>query len=333
MDMPMFRPLRHLRPLALALLFVPTPALAQASDPQVIATVQALFNQAVEEMGKKRYESACPRLEQATRMLPEAMGAKEMLAQCHEAAGKLASAWAQYGLLESMASRAGQSERATKAAAKAAELKPRLATLTVAVPDSVRALPGIVVARDGLAFAEALWGTALPVDTGEHVLLVTATGHRAWSSKIVVTEDGTHREMKVPLLEIEVASTPPVAEVPASRSWQRPLGIAVAALGAVGLGTGGLLAGLALGKKSASNEASHCDPRNTCDEIGLALRHQAVGLGNGATAALVAGGVLAAGGVVLLITAPSRGHEPGKTAKLRWDIAISPTRVGVQGAW
>ena len=159
--------------------------------------------------------------------------------------------------------------------------------------------------------------------------------------KVVVTADGTPREMKVPWLEtevevkVEVASTPPavVAEVPAPRSWQRPLGIAVAALGVVGLGTGGLLAGLAVGKKNASNEAGHCDPQNTCDETGLDLRHQAVGLGNGATAALVVGGVLAAGGVVLLITAPSRGHEPEKTAKIRWSIAISPTRVGVQGAW
>lgn len=337
MDMPTYRRLRHLRSLALALLLVPTPARAQASDPQVIATVQALFDQAVEEMGKKRYESACPKLEQATRILPEAMGAKEMLAQCLEASGKLASAWAQYGLVESMASRAGQSERAAKAAAKAAELKPRLATLTVVVPGAVRALPGITVTRDGLAFAEALWGTALPVDTGEHVLLVNAPGRRAWSSKVVVTADGSHREMEVPLLEVEarVASTPPaaVAEVHAPRSWQRPLGIAVTTLGALGLGAGGLLAGLAVGKKSASNEAGHCDPQNTCDEVGLDLRHQAVGLGNGATAALVAGGVLAAGGVMLLITAPSRAHEPEKTAKFRWDIAVSPARVGVQGAW
>ena len=316
---------------ALALLLAPAAARAQSADPKVMAAAQSLFDQAVEEMAKKNYTSACPKLEQASKMLPEALGAKETLAQCYEAEGRLASAWAQYGLLETLASRAGQAQRAAEAGKKVAELKPKLATLTVEVPDEVRALPGLTISSDKLALGEALWGTAVPVDKGEHVLEVKAPGHRPWSGKVVIGADGVNERLKVPMLEAAEAAPSPVAPTP--RAWQRPLGIATIVVGAAGLGVSGLLAGLAVGKKNASNEAGHCDAQNTCDETGLDLRRQAVGLGNGATAALVVGGVLAAGGVVLLVTAPSSKGGPEKTGRVRWGIEVSPTRVGVQGAW
>jgi hypothetical protein len=94
-----------------------------------------------------------------------------------------------------------------------------------------------------------------------------------------------------------------------------------------------VLAALAVGKKNASNQEGHCDARNTCDEIGLDLRAQAMGLGNAATATLVVGSALAAGGVVLLVTAPPRTDRSEMTAGIRWEIGVSPGRVGVQGAW
>jgi hypothetical protein len=327
----------------MVLVLVPAMSRAQSADPKVMATVQSLFDQAVEEMGKKNYASACPKLEQATQMLPEAIGAKETLAQCYEGQGRLASAWAQYGLVESLASRASQAKRASDAAAKAAALKPKLATLTVDVPGEVRGLSELVITRDGIALREALWGTALPVDTGEHVIEVKAAGRRPWSGKVQIDADGVQGRVTVPKLEAEAAAQeppPPPVETPADkpveaapRPWQKPVGIAAIALGAVGLGTSGILAGLAVGKRNESNADGHCDAQNTCDETGLDLRRQAVGLGNGATAALVVGGVLAAGGVVLLITAPSRKDAAEKTGMVRWGIDVSPARIGVRGAW
>ncbi|WP_437316995.1 hypothetical protein [Sorangium sp. So ce385] len=344
--------------LALTLLLVPASARAQPADPRTMAAAQSLFEQAVVEMDRKDYASACPKLEQTTQMLPEALGAKETLARCYEAQGRLASAWAQYGLVEALASRAGQTQRAAAAGKRAAALKPRLATLTVELPDAVRRLPGISIASDGLALGAAVWGTALAVDRGEHVIEAKAPGHRPWSSKVVVGEDGAHARVEVPMLEAEEAAPAPVSSAPApvssapapvssapapapvrsapppaARPWQRPVGFAAVITGAVGLGATGVLAALAVEKKNASNEEGHCDARNTCDEIGLDLRAQAMALGNGATAALVVGSVLAAGGVVLLVTAPSRKDRSETTGGIRWEVGLSPARVGVRGAW
>ncbi|WP_437582066.1 hypothetical protein [Sorangium sp. So ce887] len=322
-----------------------------------MAAAQSLFEQAVEEMDRKQYASACPKLEQTTQMLPEALGAKETLARCYEAQGRLASAWAQYGLVNALASRAGQTQRAVAAGRKAAALKPKLATLTVELPDAVRGLSGLSIASDGLALGAAVWGTALAVDKGEHVIEAKAPGYRPWSSKVVIGEDGAHARVEVPMLEKEEAAPPPApaavmpapapaavmpapapaavmpAPAPAARPWQRPVGFAATVAGAAGLGATGVLAALAVGKKNASNQDGHCDALNTCDETGLDLRAQARGFGNGATATLVVGSVLAAGGVVLLVTAPPRKDRPETTGAIRWGIDVSPARVGVQGAW
>ncbi|WP_437769199.1 hypothetical protein WMF27_09730 [Sorangium sp. So ce281] len=354
--------------LALALLLVPATAGAQAADPRTMAAAQSLFEQAVVEMDSKDYASACPKLEQTTQMLPNALGAKETLARCYEAQGRLASAWAQYGLVEALASRTGQAQRAAAAGRKLVALRPTLATLTVELPDAVRRLPGISITLDGLALGAAVWAAALAVDRGEHVIEAKAPGHRPWSRRVVIGEDGAHARVEVPLLEAEQAAPAPVTPAhampapvtpapampapvtpapampapampapamfaPTAHPWQWPVGIAAVAAGATGLGATGVLAALAAGKKNASNEEGHCDARNTCDEIGLDLRAQAMQLGNGATAALVVGSVLAAGGVVLLVTAPSRKDRPETTGAVRWGIDVSPARVGVQGAW
>src|SRR5262245_4192707 len=81
-------------------------AAAQTADPQRASAAQALFDQAFDEMGKKQFASACPKLEEATRLVPDALGAKEQLALCYEGWGKLASAWSQWVILQSAAEKA-----------------------------------------------------------------------------------------------------------------------------------------------------------------------------------------------------------------------------------
>ena len=85
----------------------------------------------------------------------EGVGARITLAECYEGWGKLASAWTQYVAAEAMATNANQEERAKKAAAKAAAIKPRLATLTIQVPETLRKTPGLAVQRDGVLLNEA----------------------------------------------------------------------------------------------------------------------------------------------------------------------------------
>jgi len=87
--------------LALTLhLLAPSPALAQGVDPQRALTAQALYEQATAEMDAKSDRSACRKLEEVTRIVPEGIGARLTLGRCCEARGSLASAWSQFALVQ-----------------------------------------------------------------------------------------------------------------------------------------------------------------------------------------------------------------------------------------
>ncbi|HZF50801.1 MAG TPA: hypothetical protein VE093_19210 [Polyangiaceae bacterium] len=336
--------LRCLRALAPALLLAPAAAFAQPVAPEVEAVAQVLYDRAAAEMDAKAYAIACPKLEAVTQMVPKGIGARETLAECYEGMGRLASAWLQLELAASMAVRAGDSARASAIAARAAGLKPRVATISIDVPETVRALPGLSIKWNGVALGEALWGAPIPVDVGTHAVEVTAQGYPSFRTSVQIAADGAQEKVQVPPLPEEPArsSPAPIVSLPPSlpgpqapaRTWQRPLGFYTLGLGAAGLGLAGALAGLALEKKRDSDESGHCDVLNRCDDEGLRLRDQAVGLGNGATAALITGGALAAGGIVLLATAPTERKRPeGGAAGFAARIEIASGFVRVHGAW
>ena len=88
-----------------------------------------------------------------------------------------------------------------------------------------------------------------------------------------------------------------------------------------------------MGKKNESTAGGFCNAQNKCTNAGLDIRAQAVGLGNGATAAIIVGGVLAGSGLVLIMTAPSRKETPKNAGMMQWSLEIAPNRIGVQGVW
>ncbi|WP_438037701.1 hypothetical protein [Sorangium sp. So ce128] len=312
-------------------LLAPVKVRAQPVAPQSSPAVQALYDQANDEMDAMRYESACPRLEEVVRLAPDALGAKLTLGACYEGWGKLASAWSQYVLVEGEATKVGDLDRQMKAAIKAAALKPKLATLTIDVPASVRSIPGLTITRDGLSVRDAQWSVPLPLDVGRHEIVVSGRGYKTRKQQIEIAADGDRVAVRVsPLESMSNAESAPV------RPWQRPAAIVAMGLGGAGLAAGAVLGGLAIARNQESND-SHCSSPERCDPAGRELRRQAVGLGNGSTAALVAGGLLTAGGVALFLTAPSHAQrdERARTRAVPWraEIALLPGGVAVQGGW
>ncbi|EYF01653.1 tetratricopeptide repeat protein [Chondromyces apiculatus] len=335
-------PRRHLASLATALtfgLFASTPARAQPAIAQTAATAESLYDQASTDMDAGKFASACPKLEEVTRLIPEGVGAKLTLAECYEKAGRLASAWAQYTLIEPLATRAGQRERARQAAAKAKALKPRIAMLTVEVPAEVRSIDGLTVTRDGATLWEAQWGIALPIDQGTHALEATAPGRNAWKESVEVSGDAAKVTVEVKPLAMEVvaktlAPPPPVVTAP-RRPWQRPAALAAMGAGMLGVGIGATLGSLAIARNNDSNDGP-CDAQNSCSQDGLDLRSQAVGLGNGSTIALFAGGALLAGGAVLWFmapAAPTASKEKPSGHRVTMRVAVLPGGVRMQGGW
>ena len=335
-------------------LFTPVGLRAQTADAQSAAAASALYDEATRDLDAKRYEVACPKLEKVTRQLPDALGAKLTLAKCYEGLGKLASASSQYSIVETLASRAGQNERASKAALKVKALKPKLAMLTLEVAQAVRSIPNVTIARDGVPLDEGEWSAPIPVDNGEHAIVVTAPGYKSWTGVVRIEKDGSRSTLAVQAPEKEAAkvvtdlsvlapktalkptSTP--AQAPATpRSWQRPAAFVGMGLGALGIGAGAILGGLAVASANASREGGHCDENNRCDATGAAAWDQAVAFGNASTAAFVAGGVFAAGGVALWLTAPSSGakeEKAGAAAVVKGAaVEIRPTSVAVRARW
>ncbi|WP_437893218.1 hypothetical protein [Sorangium sp. So ce124] len=312
-------------------LLAPATVRAQPVARRISPAVQALYEQANDEMDAMRYESACPRLEEVIRLAPDALGAKLTLGACYEGWGKLASAWSQYVLVEGAATKVGDLDRRMKAAVKAAALKPKLATLTIDVPASVRPIPGLTITRDGLPVREAQWSVPLPLDVGRHEMVVSGRGYKTRKQPIEIGEDGDRVAVSVLPLE-SMTNAGPGPE----RPWQRPAAIVAMGLGGAGLVAGAVLGGMAIARNQESNDG-HCNAQERCDPTGLDLRRQAVGLGKGSTVALVAGGLLAAGGVALFVTAPSHAQRDERArpsgAQWRAEIALRPGGVAVQGGW
>jgi hypothetical protein len=319
---------------------IPAAVHGQAVDPQRALAAQALYEQATAEMDAGSYPSACSKLEEVTKIVPEGLGAKLTLGQCYEALGRRASAWAQYAQVEVQAAKVGQEERSKAAGEKAAGLRPQLATLAIEVPDEVRSIPGLSITRDGVLLGDAQWGLPLPVDAGAHEVSATAPGRKPWKVSAEVLADGVKLVVRVKPLEVDPnagLNTPGLGDQGPQRPWQRPVGIGAMGLGGAAVAVGAVLGGLALSKNGESNEDNHCDALDRCDDTGLALRKEALGLGTGSTAAIVAGAVVLAGGVVLFATAPpvaAKDERAGAGAG-RWSarVEVLPGGVRVKGSW
>src|SRR6478609_11120287 len=125
---------RVLTALALASVgLVPRAARAQAAD---TVTAEALFEQGKQLLRAGNVAAACPKLAESQRIDPST-GTLLALAMCHEAEGKLASAWAEFVTVEARAGTDGRHDREQAARERARALKPRLSTLEIRVSAGV----------------------------------------------------------------------------------------------------------------------------------------------------------------------------------------------------
>lgn len=322
-----------------------TTAAANVEDPKPheVAAAQRLYEEGRRLMVRKKYAEACPKLEQVAELLPKQPAPHDTLGECYKALRRFGSAWEQFTVGQSMAQARGDLKRAAILAKKAKALEPKVAKIKIVVPPEMLTTEGVSISRDGTVQDKALWNTAMPVDTGDHVIEVNVPDREKWSKTITILADGAELSVDVPpLLELKVipkpkppSPPPPVVIVP-RRSWQRPLGWTALAIGGASLATSGVLSGIAVSKNNASNANGHCSEQYGCDSVGDPLRKQALGLANVATATMIFGGVLAAGGLVVVLTAPKSENDAAdkkKAGQLRWNFEVSPTSIGLGGVW
>ncbi|HEY3593994.1 MAG TPA: hypothetical protein VGL13_08970, partial [Polyangiaceae bacterium] len=168
-----------------------TAAAQGRSDP---AAARALFTEARQLAGEKKFDQACPKFEESQRLDP-GIGTLFNLADCWDRIGRTASAWARFLDVAAAARGAGQAERERVARDRASKLEPKLSRLTLQVQSPAS---GERVSKDGVDIGAAEWGTPVPSDPGDHVIEATAPGKKAWKTTTALATGGAKVVVTVP---------------------------------------------------------------------------------------------------------------------------------------
>jgi serine/threonine-protein kinase len=313
--------------LALFAVLVAAAAPAWGAGPTDQAAGSALFQEAKQLVAAGDFGQACPKFAEAQRLFPTT-GTLLNLGNCYEKLGKLASAWGTFKEAEVMARNQNDADREREASRRAEALSAQRAKLAVNVPPAV-CVPGFELRRDGTLLGEGQWGSALPVDTGTHTFEAKAPGRKTWSTWVRVDTNGSSSTIEVPVLEVEVASAP-------AGGWgaQRTAGVILGGVGLAGMVVGAIFAAKAAVKNGES--LPHClvSDVTKCDATGVALRDQAFDAAHVSTGTFVAGGILAAAGIVIVVTAPSGAAKKPDTTAIHVEVRpMMGPGLSVRGAW
>ena len=290
--------------LALAILIASTPAYAQKAE----ATAAFQHGQQLKKDGQ--IAEACAAFELSMK-LDAQRGTQYNLALCYLELGRTASAWAELNELANVDTNAARRDDAAK---RARELRSKLTNVVVVLADHEQPL----ISRDGVDIT-ALVGTPAPVDPGMHHYVAHASGRRDWTSDVNVTGEGATITVTVPKLEsIETVpmkrEEPPVREVVHAEPIEpenpghgrRVAGIATGAVGLAGIAVGAIYGVRAMGhgddaRRLCGGNLDACTGDQGAAQKALDAGRDAARISN---IGFIAGGVLAAAGVVLYVTAP-----------------------------
>lgn len=287
-------------------------AAAQPS-PSEIARAVTLFDEAKRELAAGNVDHACALFVDSYRSDPQ-VGTLLNTALCHEKAGKLASAWAEFTSVVSQAARAGQAKRAEFAGAHARALEPRLSRVRFDIAE--RASDLAITVDDTPIAVDAARTTAIPVDAGNHIVRATAKTKLPWKTTLSVAAGPSSAELSIPALaDAPITAAPPPSLASSSGASNassedarspsaalRTAAFVTAGAAVVSLVVGGVGGGLALGSQSRADrdcQGSVCRTPEALDANERAHTFATV-----STIGFVAGGALAVASVILFVVAP-----------------------------
>ena len=295
------------------------------------AEAEELFKQGRAALEAKDYATACSKLAESNR-LERAVGTLISLAQCQEAQGNLASARQHWQEAADFADALqDRLQRGANARQRFTELDKRVPRLTIKL--AANAPPSTVVKRDEVTLTNASFGSALPVDPGNHVLVVSAYQHEPRTFEVTLAE-GDAKQLEVEP-GVELPPPPPstspglAAHETGGGTTMRTAAYVVGAVGIVGVGLGAVFGLQASAKWSSAQEA--CKP-GACGAGSQARddKDAASSAGNLSTVTFIIGGAALATGVTLLVLAPSSssGRSTGSSPTSAW-VRLAPGVGGV----
>jgi hypothetical protein len=324
-----------------------TAALMAHAAPRDPAAAQALFDEGMALIKARDFAKACPKLAESQRLDP-GIGTQFHLADCYENQGLIASAWAQFLEVASLAMASAQTDREQLARKRAERLEPRLPRLRIVVP-AVARVEGLYVERDDVPVGETQWDTPLPADPGEHEVAASAPGFRSFTVKVRVQEGRTTTIEVPPLMTSPVvppaapsgpgplrsqseafAAKPSVDVATSSSSGPRPLVVVLGVAGIAGLAVGTTF-GLVASSKFRDSKA-YCTQANEdrCSAQGVSLRDSSITLANVSTVGFIAGGAALVGvGVIWLAQGRAKPAAADGGRRLTADVQVSPSHGSI----
>jgi hypothetical protein len=326
--------------LALLALVSLGPGLAEAQDGPSAAdrtTARRLATEGQLALKKGDWDTAADRFERANNLLA-APTFLVRLARARVGQGRLVEAYEIYRQIIREGVAPDQPDAFKRALAEAKQevksVEPRLAWVSVNV---VGANPNVVeVQLNNAVIPSAALGAQRPVDPGTLHARATAEGYRTAEADVQLAE-GEHlpaielRMVALPKAETTIAVEPqsPVMSddggEPAFIS-QSTLGYVTLGLGGAGLAVGGIAGILAIGKHSdlealcEKPDTTPChiyDPDGTKHDQAVKTKHDLDTYATVSTVGFIAGGALAATGLILLITAPESPSKEAQGASFR----------------
>jgi hypothetical protein len=286
---------------ALAILFAASNAQAEPRDP---AAADAHFELGVKARDAGDQATACKHFRESQRLDPAA-GTEFNLSACEEALGRVATA--SHHCQAVIDQVPASDERIALCQARMAALAPRIPKLTIRLDGT--APPGTLVLKDGVELGSASLGLELPIDPGEHVLVVRVPGGREASTPLTIGE-GERREVTL----LPPPSTPapdhhlpplPLPDAPPS-SASETSGMSIAGYVLLGVGGATVIAGVITGVLVLDRRATvdeECDEAKvTCrSQEGLDAAAEGRTLGPATTILLAGGGALVVTGILFAI--------------------------------
>jgi tetratricopeptide (TPR) repeat protein len=320
--------------LALAAALAAAVTIALGPAPAAADKADALFAKGKAQLAKKQYAEACATFEKVDELDP-GIGAKLNVAKCYQEWGKLVRAHKWYADAQKMAASTGD-KRAPKIKELVDQIEPDIPRLTLRVPAGAD-VQAAAITLDGEPVAAT--GAALRVEPGPHVIAYTVSGEK--KQKTIAIERGGARDVTLELpggggavssgSKEPDGSTPapgpgpgPGPEpTPAPGRLRRIAAFALMGAGAVSMGLSGYLALDARGDYRSALDAHCMGAKDMCDDEGLRITHDARSRANLATVFALAGAAIAAGGVVLYVTAPGSG-KPESLSRNAESLYLAP---------
>jgi hypothetical protein len=289
-----------------ALVFLSAPASAQRDA----TTGEALFRAGRAAADRGDFSAACPKFEESNRLDP-ALGTVFNLADCDEHIGKIATAWQ---LFKEVAQRLPPGDdRIGISNGRAAALEPRLPKIVLKTKPTLPS--GLTVLRDGVELGNATFDTPIPVDPGDHVIVVKAPGR---ADREFLVRANISQTSDVPLDVGPVAVSHPkstgttvggdVGVRSTSSGGRNALGVSLLVLGGAGIATGLVTGAVALSAKNTVQNG--CDPLKNCSDDAVEAGDRGKMAANISTVAFTVGLVGTAAGVFVLLM----NKSDGKTA-------------------